>query len=801
MNISLKIAKAELRTLFYSPIAWFLTIIFIFQAALAFTGKLQESLTKQELGGYYLDQLGFLTNAVFGIMGIFGDLAKKVYLYIPLLTMGLISRETSSGTIKLLYSSPVTVKQIVYGKFLAMVAYSFLLTLVMCLFVITGTMVIQSADTSTMFVGLLGFFLILCTYAAIGLFMSCLTTYQVVAALSTLVVFAILSYIGTVWQEIDFVRGLTYFLSISTRADRMFVGYISSKDVVYFVVITAMFLSFSMFKLQGERASVSTGKTFLKYILSFVACLFIGYLSSRPRFIISYDATAVKFFTLHPNVEKIMKEFGDEPIEVTTYVNLVDIFVWEGLPKRRNIDLDRWEPYLRVKNNISLKYVYYYDYPGEEQGVMASNPGKTLKEIAEQAAKTFDVDLGDFKTPEEIGKIVDLRTENNSYVMQLKYKGKSTFLRLFSDPGTFPAETEVAAAMKRLLVPVPKIVFVESELERGRDPKAEGDYGILTNGLHERASLMNQGFDTESISLIRQEIPAGIAALVIADPRKDFSPQSVAKIQQYINKGGNLLIATEPGKQSVFNPLLKILGIQIMDGQLVQNDELLNGGKPKIKLNGPSMSTVGVQMDENGNVRKNKVNFEMVKPFLTKAAAVESRYFNKAFRDSAFVSMQGAVALSYAGHGDFEVIPVLTTDKNVSWLKKGKLETDSATLSFSATDGDVRGSFSTLLALKRKVNGKEQRIIVSGDADFLSNKGIFFSPFRNAQANEGFGTGIFSWFTYNQFPVDTRHVEMKDNRLTITVGGLKKLKIIYMGILPGILLLTGMVFLLRRKRK
>ena len=45
----------------------------------------------------------------------------------PLLTMGLMSREFSSRSIKLLYSSPVTSSQIVMGKFLAMMAYGLVL--------------------------------------------------------------------------------------------------------------------------------------------------------------------------------------------------------------------------------------------------------------------------------------------------------------------------------------------------------------------------------------------------------------------------------------------------------------------------------------------------------------------------------------------------------------------------------------------------------------------------------------------------------------------------------------------------
>lgn len=801
MNISLKIAKAELMSLFYSPIAWFLTIIFIFQSALTYTSLLEEVLTKQQLGGNYSLGLGYLTNNIFGVYGLFGGMARKIFLYLPLLTMGLISRETSSGTIKLLYSSPIKVKQIVWGKFIAMIAYSLILTAVLAIFVLTSNYVIHAAGTGAMWSGLLGIFLLLCTYSAIGLFMSCLTTYQVVAALSTLVVFAILNYIGTVWQSIDLIRGLTYFLSMTGRTDRMIVGLISSKDVVYFLVIIAMFLGFSIIKLQGERKSKPPMRNALNYTLVFALSLLVGYCCSIPRLIISYDTTAIKVFTLHPNTRKIIDEL-DAPLEVITYINLLDQYIWEGLPNVRNRDLDRWEPYLRAKHDVSLKYVYYYDYPGAEQELMSSNPGKTLKQIAENAAKSHNLDIEDFKTPAEIRKIIDLRTENNSYVIQLKYKNKQTFLRLYSDELMFPSETEVSAAVKRLTMPLPKIVFVESEFERGRNPKGERDYGVLTNGMRNRISLINQGFDTESISLNDQEIPLGITALVIADPKSAFSPQAKIKIENYIKAGGNLLITGDPGKRDIVNMITEPLGVSLMKGQLVEDNSLRKGKKHQ-DVQEPSEGTVGIVRSGDGTIVNGMNNGQMpdlIHVSMTKNVLGMSKYFTKPFENKLAVTMKGTSSLSYQNTSGFNIAPLLVTDQDVSWLKMGKLNADSLKISYASTDGDIKGSFPTLVALTRKAAGKDQKIIISGNADFLSNAGIY-RPLDQRQANLQLGIGLFSWFSNGQFPVDTEKAPMQDKSLNLTSGELKFMRIVYMGLLPGLLILVGTIFLFRRKRR
>ena len=50
--------------------------------------------------------------------------------------MGMISRDLSSGSIKILYSSPVTDAQIVLGKFTAMIGYGLAMMAVVMLFVI-----------------------------------------------------------------------------------------------------------------------------------------------------------------------------------------------------------------------------------------------------------------------------------------------------------------------------------------------------------------------------------------------------------------------------------------------------------------------------------------------------------------------------------------------------------------------------------------------------------------------------------------------------------------------------------------
>ena len=157
-----RIALTELQVMFYSPIAWFILIIFLIQVSMAFNGSFAGVVAASEMGrGLYNLTSGVFYNPMFGM---FARLLSYLYLYIPLLTMGIMSRELSSGSIKLLYSSPVSNFQIIFGKYLAVVVYALLMTFVVAMFVIYGACTIENFDIAPCLVGLLGMFLLICAY-------------------------------------------------------------------------------------------------------------------------------------------------------------------------------------------------------------------------------------------------------------------------------------------------------------------------------------------------------------------------------------------------------------------------------------------------------------------------------------------------------------------------------------------------------------------------------------------------------------------------------------------------------------
>lgn len=767
MKKILRIARVELSALFYSPIAWFLLILFFIQVATAYLKKVEMLVTSQELGRTF-QNLTFKVFADPGMAGVFiTGVLNNLYLYIPLITMGLISREVSSGTIKLLYSSPVKLSHIVLGKYLAMLVFNLCMMAALVIVAVFASFHIEAFDWGMILSGLLGIFLLLSAYAAIGLFMSCLSSYQVVAAIATFAVFALLNFVGGLWQDYDFLRDLTGYLSISGRTENMIFGLLNTRDILYYLLITALFLCFAWFKLQGERAAVGRLVTIGKYCLAVVVVLVIGYFTSAPGYIGYWDTTRTRMNTLSSNAQETLKTIGDEPLEITSYVNLLDPTFSVGRPRARNADKRRWERYLRFKPNIQLNYVYYYDSTYQEY-VYKSHKGMSLDDMARKFSKSHKIDLARFKKPAEIQQIINLRPEKNRLVMHLEFKGKSTFLRTFDDMQFWPSETEVTAALRRLTVPLPVIAFLQGEEERRIDRLGDRHYKLATSEVNVRTSLLNQGFDSKDLSLKgEEEIPEGLTALVIADPRAAFAPEVLQKIQRYIDKGGNLLLAGEPGKQDVLNPILQGLGVRLMDGIVVQGD-------------------TDFSPDE-------------VKSFVTSVGTEFGRKVTQLHQQKTPINTRNVAGLAYTGTGNFNVRELLRTDAELTWNKTGKLALDSADIVYNPQAGDVKQAIPTALALTRNINGREQRILVTGDADFLSNVelGKSYSRFGNANFYQGF----LGWFTYGQFPIEPTWADPIDNLMTIKGTSVTPLRWIMLGVIPAIGLLMGTVLLIRRKRK
>lgn len=760
MKTTLRIAKIELNQLFYSPVAWIVLIVLIIQSGWQYHVTLERIYQAQEMGKVMDDATVQLFS---GFRSLFPQMQEYLYLYIPLLTMGLISRETHSGSIKLLYSSPIKVSQIILGKYLAIMAYCLLLIIVLLGLGILTLFTVKNADYTLIISGLIGLYLLVCAYAAIGLFMSSLTTYQVVAAISTLIVLAALNFVGGLWQDIDFVRDITYFLSMSGRVEEPINGLLTSDGIFYFIIVIVLFLGLTYLKLQFERYTTTLIKKTIIYSGFIMVVLMFGYVTSLPQFILYKDMTAQKNRTLTISSQDIIKKF-DSPIKITTYVNLLDENYFSGLPTSRNMDKKRFDMYLRYMPFLEMDYVYYWDHSSSDR-LYKENPGLTDEQLARKMASLTKLPFDMFLTPDQIHKKIDLSHEKNRFIRTLAYKDKSVFLRVYDDLFRHPNEKEISAGFKRLLVDAPRVGFLTGHNERSIDRSGDRDYQVSTTEISFRYALINQGFDVFNVNF-KTDSPQNLDVLVIADPMQSLDQVELQHIQSFIDNGGNLLVLSEPENKSKINPVLEMLNVRFDDGLLVQQSKNYEQDFILANISKSNwLSTIG-----------------------------ESAFLAG---DSVFVSMPSAGALTVLPNSTFKYKPLLVTQSANSWLQE-QLFVDRTKPLLDKRENPEKRSYPIALTLTRQIKGKEQRIIAVADADFLSNSELI----RQSPKTVNFSVmvDIFRWFSYNKFPIDTNRPAPVDVG-NITQSGLNYIKYGWLFILPLTIAVGVITVLIRRKRR
>lgn len=775
MKVIYSIAKNEFRYLFYSPIAWFVLLVFMVQCGYFYADSIYQIANAQEI--YLKNSPSFkgfkdpITLITFIDGKFFPNIMQNLFLFLPILTMGLISRENNSGTSALLFSSPVSVRRIVLGKYLGIMLYNLLLILVAAIFVVAGMLNIRDVDYGLLLSALLSFYLLVCAYSAIGLFMSSLSSYQIISAMATFAAIFVLSHIGGLWQRYDLVRDLTWFLSLQDRSGKMLHGLIVTRDIIYFILVTGMFIAFTylrlMFKMEFKPWYIRTGK----YFAVLTVVLFIGYFSARPALTGYLDATATKRNTLHPNTQAVLKEFSDSTLEVTLYADLLDKDLMRSLPESRNADYlaKLWDPYLRFKPDIKFNYEFYYGYDPviDDSSLLKRFRGMKLQDIVHQYCELLEFSPSFFKPAKQLKAGADLRKQDFGIVIGLKYQGRTAYVRTFDDPKFWPNETNMIPGLKRVLGhPIPSIAFSTGALERSIYRKGERDYYLHAAAKRVRMALVNNGFDVDTINLNTSSIPDQLSALVIADPKRELSTEVQNKISQYVSNGGNLMANGEPGKQHVLNPVLAQFGMQLENGQLVYPSYDETPDKVISYLTAKSKDLWAKCIDTG----KTKIN------------------------DTLALLMPGATQVTNTGSTNWRADTLATTMPGKSWLKMGPIVIDSTLPPFNALNGDIRlSSFPTVQRLRRPGNGKEQRVIITGDADYASNLRL--------RKNFSYLTPTYSWITNNQYPVYTPKKADEDIMLTIgeRVGYYQK--IISIWILPALFLLSGTLLLIRRKRK
>ena len=245
------LAQRELRTLFVSPMAW--TIMAVTQLILAFIfAALVEGYLVNQPQLMMLENAPGVTERI--IAPLYGATAWIFMMVVPLLTMRIISEERRNHSLTLLLSAPVSMTEIIIGKFLGVMLFLLLMTALLSLMPLS-LLLAGTLDFGHFVSILIALVLLIAGFSALGLYLSTLTNQPTVAAIGTYGALLLLWIIDIGSNSVANIEasGLLSYLSMLRHFDALARGVFSSVDVVYFILFISVFLVLSIRRLDADR--------------------------------------------------------------------------------------------------------------------------------------------------------------------------------------------------------------------------------------------------------------------------------------------------------------------------------------------------------------------------------------------------------------------------------------------------------------------------------------------------------------------------------------------------------------------
>jgi len=233
----LSVCHKEIKTYFTSPIAYVAMTVFLILVGFFFYSSISWFNLQSIQISRYPELLAQININQMVYTPLFSNICMILIFLIPLLTMRLFAEEKRNRTDELLLTSPLSVWQIILGKYLASLFFLLILLL------LTGILSIftfawGNPETASILTGYLGLVLLGAAFLAIGLFFSSLTENQIVAAfltISTLMLLWVLNWasyaLSGPWRSVlNHVSFMNHFANLAT-------GVIDSADVIYYLSI------------------------------------------------------------------------------------------------------------------------------------------------------------------------------------------------------------------------------------------------------------------------------------------------------------------------------------------------------------------------------------------------------------------------------------------------------------------------------------------------------------------------------------------------------------------------------------
>lgn len=303
------------------------------------------------------------------------------------------------------------------------------------------------------------------------------------------------------------------------------------------------------------------------------------------------------------------------------------------------------------------------------------------------------------------------------------------------------------------------IAFVTGDGERNADGKANADLGAFV------ASVSTRGVRAVPLNLAQSAgVPRNADLVVLASPQAELATSTIKALQEYLDRGGNLLWLTEPDSGDVGTaPLAQALGVRVLPGTLVDGTGASFGlGDPRL----------------------------IVQTAYPPHAITRGFKLNTLFPQVAALAAESGAEWAHAS--------ILRSGPQ-SWNQIAAVDPQqAATIKYDENAGELRGPLDFGLALTRlspSPDKNEQRAVVIGGGDFLSNS------YLSNGGNRAFGERVIDWLLNDDALVGLSPRGAPDRALKLTQLDLDAITWGFLIALPLLLLSSGVVIAWRRRRR
>ena len=336
-------------------------------------------------------------------------------------------------------------------------------------------------------------------------------------------------------------------------------------------------------------------------------------------------------------------------------------------------------------------------------------------------------------------------------------------------------EQTMINALQRLSREKPRLAtFIEGHGERSPLVDNSTGFSTLSNVLEKK------GFQFQPHNILRsQSIPTDTSLVVIAAPQKDYLEGEVKILLDYLKQGGNLLWLHEPGSLHGLDDIEQYLSLELQEGTLVDANLAL---QEMLGIKHPAVIAV---VDYGSSALTTDLSAHTIFPFPTAV-----------IQDEAEQKAQEADNTENGKQERWKYEAFLIT-LGTSWLESGEIQ---GNVKFD-DEADKPGPLSIGMSLSRSEPNKtdaakvEQRVIVLGDSDFMSNS------FIGQGSNLELASNLFNWLGEDDELLSIKAVTASDTTLDMPGWALYSSALFFLLGLPILLLFVGTVRWLKRRKR